>query len=153
MRLFFSPNPGKCGMLVVLVALIGICGCGPATGTVSGTVTYKGTKLKGGNVTFVSTEGKPSKSTTIQPDGTYMIVGVPAGAVKICVETQSLNPGVGSNTPKNEPPPGQKSPYGKRKQDNADLYVEIPDTYAQPETTKLTYTVTSGKQEKSITLD
>jgi hypothetical protein len=153
MRLFSSRGPGKCGMLLVLAALIGMCGCGPATGTVSGTVTYKGTKLKGGNVTFVSTEGKPSKVASIQPDGTY-VIGVPAGAVKICIETESLNPGgVRSKFPKNEPPPGQKSPYGKRKEDNADLYVEIPDTYAQPETTKLTYTVTSGKQEHNITLD
>jgi hypothetical protein len=140
-------------MLLVLAAMIGASGCGPATGTVSGTVTYKDQKLKGGNITFISTEGKSSKSAAIQPDGTYLIGGVPVGAVKICVETESLNPGVRSNFPKNEPPPGQKSPYGRKKEDNADLYVEIPDTYAQPETTKLTYTVTSGKQEHNIKLD
>jgi len=139
-------------MLLVLLALIAMTGCSGGTATVTGTVKYNGQLLKGGNVTFVSTEGKPSKSASIQEDGTYTIVAVATGAVKVCVETESLNPGNRGDAPKYSPPPGQKNPYGKTKADTADLYQAIPESYSKPETTKLTYTVTGGKQTFPIEL-
>jgi len=123
---------------------------------VSGKVSYKGAPVKGGNITFVSSEGKASASTSINEDGTYTISKVPAGAVQICVETETLNPAKRSKTPKYSPPPGMKAPEGLGSGNTEDLskrYVWIPPAYANPETTKLAYTVKGGSQEHNLDLD
>ena len=51
---------GRWGTFLVLLVLVGVSGCG-STGSVSGKVSYKGTPLKGGTVTFLSSESKPSE--------------------------------------------------------------------------------------------
>ncbi len=61
---------GRWGALLVLLVPLGMSGCG-GTGSVSGKVSYKGQLLKGGNVTFISSEGKPTVSASIQEDGSY----------------------------------------------------------------------------------
>lgn len=60
---------------------------------------------------------------------------------------------------KNTPPPGMAPPPGEKAQDglaqmveNAKNYVAIPQKYAKPETTDLTYTVKSGSQQYNIDL-
>jgi hypothetical protein len=142
-------------MLLGFVAL-GATGCSdPRSATVSGKVSYKGTMLKGGNVTFLSTEGKGTASTQIGEDGNYTLEKAPVGAVKICVETQSLNPKGRVRTPKYAPPPGMEAPGGYTPPDptkDAKRYVPIPDKYAEADTTTLTYTVIKGPQTKDIEL-
>lgn len=157
-----SPGTGL-GRRLLALALMGsfaAAGCGGGTGTVTGKVYYKDTPLKGGNVTFVSTQGKPSKSASIGEDGSYKLEKVPAGEVKICVETQSLRPQPGATAPerKSTPPPGAKGPSyasggGGAAADTSKRYVAIPDDYADPKKTKLTYKVTGGNQEHNIKLD
>jgi len=142
--------------LLILPALLAVCGCGNQTATVTGKVTYNGRLLKGGSVTYVSTEGKPSISGSISEDGSYTLVKVPVGLVKICVDTESLNP---ANIPKAPmkygPPAGQSAPEGFSSGD-ADTakkrFVKIPETYGKEETTTLTYSVTPGDQQHDIDL-
>jgi len=149
---------GKWGVGLGLVALLGVAGCGNATGKVSGTVKIGETLLKGGNVIFISTEGKESKSATIKEDGTYSIDNIPVGNVKVCVETKSLAPppaGPGGKIPTTySPPPGADSAgYNPGAgTDRSKLYVAIPDKYSDPNLTDLTYTVTAGSQEYNIPL-
>jgi len=128
-------------------------GCGSGTATVSGKVSYNGKVLKGGNVTFVSSEGKPTVSTSIKEDGTYTLV-VPVGPGKICVETQSLNPAGKSKSMKYSPPPGQQAPEGLgggSSADTAKRYIPIPERFSNPETSELTYDI-KGSQEHNIDL-
>lgn len=144
---------GRWGTFLVLLVPLGFTGCS-SSGTVSGKVSYKGTPLKGGSVTFISSPGKPSASTQINEDGSYTVAQVPAGAVKICVDTQMLNPAGKAKAPKYSPPPGMQSPYPVSG-DTADpgkRYMPIPADYADPEKTTLTLTVKGGRQDFNIDL-
>jgi hypothetical protein len=97
--------------LFSFVACVGLVGCGRGKGDVSGTVKINGTPLKGGVVTFVSTENGPSFTTDINPDGTYHVNDVLSGAYKVCVSTEGLrgrplgapNMGGGSSSMKGRP--------------------------------------------------
>ena len=174
-------------ILAVLSLGIGLAlfavGCGPSKGSLSGKVTYKGTSLKGGNVSFTSTGGGPSIAASIQEDGTYTVPSMVAGTYNVTVDNKflkgasgssskmSMPPGGGppgmakgkGNIPKegNAPPegklnlPGNPADYGYKSAtmgDAAKLYVEIPDKYASPDQSDLTYTFTSGNQVWDIDL-
>jgi hypothetical protein len=140
-------------------------GCG-GTATVSGKVSYKGTPLTGGVVLFVADQ-KGTYRSEIGEDGSYRIDKVPTGPWKIAVDTSMAQ----------APPAGQKGPPGgvgkmmppkdtalpesakggmydpERKAPSRNA-VKIPDHYANPETSKLTYTVTGGgSQQFDINLE
>ena len=65
-----------------VIGLLAVCGCESGTGSISGTVMYKGQKVPSGTVSF-STQGKVFE-TDIQ-DGSYQIRGVPVGEARITV--------------------------------------------------------------------
>jgi hypothetical protein len=163
MRLAFGRWLGILTLLALIVSM-GATGCaGGKKCTITGTVSYKGTPLKGGNITFVSTAGKLTVSGVIAEDGSYKLQNVPAGTVKICVETRSLLPpigamtdagpmagkmGAGKNPPTYAPPPGMNSDYKPPQiEDKSKRYVRIPDLYANEKTTKLDYTVESSTKK------
>jgi hypothetical protein len=151
MALSPSRRPGKWGAFLLLAAAIVMSGCGGGTSTISGTVSYDGKLLKGGNLTFVS-DGKPSVGTTINKDGTYTAKSVPSGKVTIAVETESLNPGRRGGMAY-KPPPGQQAPAGlASKEDTADRFVAIPPKYADPAESGLSLEVKGGSQTYNIEL-
>src|ERR1044071_9125708 len=85
--------------LAIISAFVVLTGCARPVGSVTGKVTFKDKTLKGGNVSFVSTEGQPSRTAEIGEDGTYNIPNIIAGTYKITVETDSLRPrGLPPNT-------------------------------------------------------
>src|SRR5262249_45419644 len=117
----------------LMVLLLTVTGCGPYTGSVSGTVTFKGKPLPGGMVTFSHSDGRFSYGK-IAGDGSYSTPNAPAGEVKIGVATQ--------------PPliPGSKvGPLGP--------YVPIPIRYKDAETSGLTFTIQRGEQTHNINLE
>jgi hypothetical protein len=130
-----------------------LLGCGSSSpGTVSGKVYLKDKPLKGGNVTFLTADKKVSQIAKIGEDGSYTIGSIPAGPVKIAVETKSLKQV--ASVPRNAPPPGQKAPNSSAA-DPKELmkrYVPIPDKYADAGESGLEYTVKSGKQDYDIKL-
>jgi len=127
-------------------------GCGPskATGTVAGKISYKGETLGGGRIDFMTPDGNWANSSGIGEDGTYRIVDVPVGTVKITIETKSVQALSGKGPPgkftppKDTPAPPQFSKGGK--------YVKIPEIYADRDKTPLTYEVTKGTQTHDIEL-
>jgi hypothetical protein len=173
-----QPSPDRLvrglSLVVIPLAALALGGCGRAVGTVSGKVSYNGKTLKGGNVTFVSTEGQPTQSAGINEDGTYTIKTITAGSYKVCVETaslkpKSLSPSMGASGPpggaKNSKlDPDTKVPEGYHPSNmaeasiananakNAKLYIAIPDQYADTSKTTLTYTVVGGAQTHDIEL-
>ena len=141
---------GRWGALLALLVPLGASGCGP--GTVSGTVSYKGKLLRGGNVLFVGAAGKSSVSASIQDDGTYTLTGVPTGAVTVCVETASLKPVWGPPARHYKAPPGMQAPGGLTEAPPPKHYVPIPDKYGKPDQSGLSYAVKSGRQTYDINL-
>jgi len=150
MRPSFWRGPGRWGVLPALLTLVA-AGCGTSTGTVSGKVTYKGNPVTGGNITFIPPPGHATVSVPINEDGTYTAEKVPTVNMKVCVETDSLRPnkgGGGGAAPKYSPPAGATAPPGYLSGPaKKGVYVQIPPKYAQPDSTDLSYTVKSGKQE------
>jgi hypothetical protein len=113
-------------------------------GSVSGKVLYKGRPVTGGSIAFHSAEGKVFAGA-IHADGTYDLQGVPLGAAKVTVETESLK---GS---KLKTPPKDKGGLPKEGE-GAPRYLPIPRQYAEVNTSPLRYTVTAGKQTFDIDL-
>ena len=128
---------------------------------------------KGGNISFVSTEGEPSAASAIAEDGTYSISRITSGEYKVVVETLSLKPLPPGTLPapvKGKAPPVQKLdpdtpiPPGYRPSNPGDgslvaaqeyktkHYMEIPSFLSSSETTPLTYTVVGGSQTHNIEL-
>jgi len=145
------------GTLFVVFAsavTLGTTGCsGNATGTVTGKVLFRSKPLMGGNVTFFSTTGKRTVTGAIGEDGSYKLERVPVGPVKICVETESLNPRTKTNVPRYSPPKDQTMPDGYAPPSFEELarrYIQIPDRYSLEDMTPLEYTVVKGEQDKPI---
>jgi len=132
------------GMLLGL-ALTVVAGCGGQKPKVTGKVSYKGTPLVNGTVTFHPKAGDRAAGATIQADGTYRIDDAPLGDVTITVATvrPAATPAMPPGTPGADrmgPPP------------SAGKYVAIPPTYKDPAASGLTYTVTPGEQKHDIDL-
>lgn len=142
---------GWIGLSVLILALFTL-GCGSPIGTVTGTVYYKNVPLKGGNVTFVSSDKTKSLISPIAEDGSYRIEKVPIGVVKVMVETKSLDKK--ANLRSSQPPAGMKG--GNRAatdpKEMARRYVPIPSNYSDVDKSGLEYTVQGGSQTHDIKL-
>ena len=144
-------GPGRWFVVLALGSLLAVSGCG-RRGTVTGTVTLNGTKLKGGNVAFYPASG-PSIGTTIGTDGTYTAKNVPAGPAKIVVETSSLAPVSRVKVPKYKAPPGAGGGYTPPDRGaTEDRFTPIPALYEDKATTPLEYTVKPGEQTFDLPL-
>jgi hypothetical protein len=92
-------------------------------------------------VTFVTPDGE-RHSATIATDGVYTLDGVPAGPVKIAVESHPRVPR-GLTRPVKDAPPERprEAPF-----------VRIPPHYKAPEKSGLTYVVKEGSQTFDVPL-
>ncbi len=149
----------KCLSLLLSGLLVAAVGCG-AKGTITGTVTYKGTPIPTGTIMFVPDNGSPSVTTAIT-DGKYTAEKVAAGPAKIGITSTFVDPH--SISPmqkmmqkgKGGPPP--EAPEAARKAFEAGAQaskkgIKIPDEFANPDTSKETYTVKGGSQVHDIDL-
>jgi hypothetical protein len=168
-------------LFVLVCGVVALVGCSRPTGTISGKVTYKGEPVKIGNISFVSTEGQTTVSAILAEDGTYTIPTISVGSCKVCVDTSSFNPKTTSSAkgsygakggkdgkegksdkvePKPLDPSTSKIPEGYHPSNPMDTpasknkarYTAIPEKYAKPESTDLTYTVVAGSQTFDIEL-
>ena len=130
---------------LLLVALLVATGCdpGPPTGSVTGQVTFRGTPLNEGTISFSSTDGSQVvASGTIQPDGNYSLLfgtktGIPLGEYSVCVHPPAVPFDPGNPGP---PQPPKEFP-------------NIPHQYRTPASSPLTGVVAEGEQELSFDLD
>jgi hypothetical protein len=134
--------------LLVLAA-----GCRPSRTVehveVTGRVLYNGQPLPGGRVAFVTVVGAFASNGNIDEQGNYKIQA-PVGDVTISVDNRMLR---GQPLGKSE---GMKKGAGRPEQPDPDpvkgTYKQIPSKYYTPDTSGLTYTVTSGPQKHDIEL-
>lgn len=176
---FLTP---RCAGVALLAGLCLAAGCSRPVGTVTGKVTYKDKTLKGGTVTFISTEGRESVSTAIAEDGTYSVPRIAAGEYKVCVDTSNLKPATEGTGPMVSPgmpggkgaPPAAKGPPPKGGGPPPDAavpegytasnpavaaaavtakkYVPIPESYKDPAKTDLSFKADGGAQTNNIEL-
>lgn len=147
--------------LAFLGALIVLIGCAKNPGAparVSGTISYKGTPIKGGTMKFYTQEGV-GYDAQITNDGTYTATDLPEGEMIVTVETESINPAAKGSTDKNaekrmaamtggrEPPAGMG---GSPKAMN--VYIKVPEKFGNPKTSPVTVTLSAGRQVKNIDL-
>jgi hypothetical protein len=142
---------------------------------VTGKVSYQGKPVKGGTVSFQSSDGGQSFWGEIKEDGTYEVPKILGGAYKVCVETDSLKPppnptasysGMKGKQP-NQPKEGKggapadahvpegytpSAPPGAKQAENKKRYVQIPDKYATPAKTDLSFTANGGAETFDIEL-
>ena len=135
-------------LMIVLMLLLAVSGCAEKKGDVSGQVSFNGSPLPSGKITFLCYGGdKPVFSADIH-DGRYQLKGVPVGPVKITVATYKPTKAV-------DWPPGMgptKRPSSDETPAQPEKYVEIPQRYGQVELSNLTYDVKPGVQEHDIPL-
>jgi hypothetical protein len=119
-------------------------------------VTYQGKPVVFGTVVVVGPDGLP-KSGPIQPDGTYRVAGVRAGAAKVTV-TSPAPPGA---TPPGGPKPRVGRDADERKPDDAGEAVNpevaknwfpLPDKFGDLEKSGLSYTLQPGSNPIDIDL-
>jgi hypothetical protein len=157
MRLSPTHTSRALTLLVAAAVGLGTAGCSKPVGSLSGKVTYKGKEVKGGNVIFLKADGQ-TVWAPIKEDGTYSVDKIPAGPVKVGVETSSLKPknAPGQAPRRSNPAPADAQNQPKQMDDPVELakrYVAIPDKYEDPKTSGKEYTVTPGKQTFDIPLD
>lgn len=146
--------------LALLLIGAGVLGCSKsnphAPARVSGSLTYKGTKITAGSMAFVTPDGV-SYAAQIAPDGTYSATDVPTGELIVVVETESVRTSLqhkGKDAERRmnaqQPPPAGKGSGGAELKGE---YVKIPAKYNNPKTSPLTVTLTSGRQVKNLDLE
>ena len=134
---------GRAGRLL-MVAALGLCGCGGGTGRISGTVTRDGQPVKSGVITFVSRDGKGTMAP-IKKDGTFVAANVPTGeTLAILVNAMEEPDFTGPRTVSEAAKPTTKASAPPR------VPTVIPEKFAKPETSGLTLTVRSGDNRYDI---
>jgi hypothetical protein len=136
-------------------------GCG-SKATITGTVTYKDQPIHEGNIVFTPESGGRSVGAVIK-DGKYTAEKVPTGPAKVTVTSmyaqgaggpQELTKKMGG-PPADAPLPPEARAMMERRSTMASESkkgVKIPDHYADPEKSGLTYTVEAGPQTKDFKL-
>jgi hypothetical protein len=132
--------PGKLLAVALAGGLVLLPGGCENTGTVSGTVRYKGQPLSEGSVSFVNDNGQVATGS-IDKSGHYVVSRVPVGPAKVTVQIVSSE----------GPPPMSFVGAPKQGQETA-TGSKIPLRYGVASTSGLQLNVTKGKQPFDIDL-
>jgi hypothetical protein len=157
--------------LILAMSLLVLFGFGctesPSPSKLSGTITYKGNPVTGGNMGLYAKDGG-FYPVAINADGTYAAADLPAGESVVTIETESLNPAKRGNATyggarakgqqTSSPMPG-KMPGGGGGDAAAGtaevasgVYVKIPVKYSKKDTSGLTLNLTKGVNQKDFDL-
>src|SRR5262245_1066371 len=136
----FGKHAFFAALLIVITSAL--AGCGGSSGTVSGSVRYRGEIVTAGVVAFFGSDGKVT-SAPISRDGRYEAPDVPLRDVQGAVS---------------KPPPGPskevaaKHPMMKRRGyvPSDEKAISVPARYSRPGTSALRLTVTGGSQNYDI---
>lgn len=153
----------KHALLSVPLLVLLSAGCS-SKGTITGTVTYKGTPIPEGSVQFMPENGAPTVSAVIN-DGKYTAEKVPVGPAKVAItslvpsqQDNAMTKMMMSGGKGGGPPPDAKIPEEARKLFSGGggapkKGLKIPDKYSDLQNSGLSYTVTGGSQTKDFNLE
>jgi hypothetical protein len=127
---------------IVLLILALLVGCGKASGTITGTVTFKGEPVQNGTIAAMSKSGQVVSSSI--KDGTFKLDEVPLGESRVAIQSSPPPPPFRSPPKPGEPtPPPPPTPPP---------FVPLPERYTKVETSGLTIDVKAGSQAKDFEL-
>ena len=126
-------------VLFSIFLVLTMIGCGPSQGELGGTVSYNGRPVVRGSVLVVGTDRVP-KQGPINPDGTYLVKDIPAGAVKIAVISPQPTAKV-----------SRKKDDAPQKADTTGWF-RLPEHYNDPEKSTLSFQLKSGSNSHNIEL-
>ncbi len=139
------------------ICLLWMAGCGPAPkGDMTGTVSYKGKPICLGSVTVIGSDKIPVLGN-IEPDGTYTVIGVASGNVKIAIlspeppkETTATNDDASPSMARKQQ--GMRAATGGASAlpPGAKKWFAIPDVLGDPDKSGLTATIKGGANSHNI---
>jgi hypothetical protein len=130
----------SCTLFLVTLVMVPGCG-GPTKGSLSGSITYADKPVKIGKILAWGGDGSVREGD-INPDGTYQVNDVVAGAITLCI--LSANP---AETPERKEPGAPKSDAPKV---NPKDWFPIPVEYTDVKASPLKTTITSGANKYDI---
>jgi hypothetical protein len=137
--------------LALVVACAAASGCGSETTTVTGTVTFQRAPLKNGTVALYCAD-KQILHGVIDTAGRFSIGKVPAGAVRVTVQTHRKVPfGLWTASPPPKLMQGD-SPIRPTVSPNEPAPTVIPYRYAHPEESGLTFVAGASQFQFDIDL-
>jgi hypothetical protein len=143
---------GLCGILLAPAG----CNQNPQItgGKLSGTVTYKGAPLPGGEIRLLSpSDPNKSQGGPIRADGTYEVLNAPLGQVKVLIDTEMIKSHPALMADKVKPGAGNPKVEMNALYGGQLKYVQIPDRYRDAGRTPLTATVEKGSSKKDFNLE
>ena len=120
---------------------VALSGCGDGTGSVAGTVTFRGKPVPGGSVVLYCAD-KQIVRGLIGPDGRYDIPNVPAGAAAVTVQAHARVPD--GLRIKQHLPPAHDGPTPPDAAPATDKVAALPPRYSLPEESGLSVVVGRG---------
>jgi hypothetical protein len=146
--------------LPLFLAIVSGCSKSTTPSNVHGKVTYNGTPVTAGVVTF-HTEGGGIFNYALGENG-YTLADLPEGQMVVTIETESANPNAKKPAANyGKPGDNQADDYRKKMQEmgkvpegpvNTGVYVKIPKKYATKDKSPLKVTLTTGSNEYNIEL-
>jgi hypothetical protein len=126
--------------LLVLVALVLLVGCShppPVSGTLTGTITYKGQPVNGAALSLYANDASPATFLIpVTEEGTFSTTNVPPGDYKVVVDGRS----------------GAAVGGSKGDQYASKATIPFPKKYKDVRTTTLKMTVVAGEQKQTLEL-
>jgi len=135
-----------------------VAGCGGSVGDVTGKVTYKDKPVTSGTVVVLGKDGIP-KSSSIQNDGSYRVVGVKSGEARVMVSSPPLVGGPASVKDgakaevSDKPSQSQEAPAPAANPELTKTWFAIPEKYGDTTKTDLKLTVVGGTNTFDIPLN
>jgi hypothetical protein len=120
-------------LLPLFFVLLFVIGCGPRTGDVNGTVTYKGKLVRIGNVMLLPDKGAHAYAE-LKDDGTFTASKIPVGSYRVTVTSPDPSRPVmvkGESVAKPKGPPDPR-------------WFALPSNASDPEKSGLRFEVTRG---------
>jgi hypothetical protein len=133
----------RIALLLPGLLLAATAGCGNRAGQVQGVVYIDGKPANDGTVIF-STADHKSAAGAIRPDGHFELSNVPAGPVKVAIHQMVM---LGGGPAKQAPLKGLEQPANTPGDP-----IPIPKKYQSTESSGLSYTIVSGRNELIIEL-
>jgi hypothetical protein len=140
------------GVICVVIAGCGESG-GPRLYPATGKVTYNGTPVTGANLTFVHSDGQVSAASTDGQGAFAMVTFGRPGAVPGQYQVAITKTGSIPGAPADPKPEDMMKMMNTQTRSIEQAKNELPEKYAQPQTSGLTAVVTEDKAKNVFAFD